>query len=159
MPVTVIPTPRYIPKPLIFLVLRYLMALMTLSYMYFVGKLDLLVLRPYNTKDIFYLAPEYLVVGIFHLQQSRAGVYKNILSLSQRVVVQRDDLIAVKPDGDNPIPYDQPSQESGCEISEYTRGEKIIKNQYIKTRLFYESSVKFFPCLTFSIRLMLLDNG
>ena len=130
---------------------------MTLSY--FVGKLDLLVLRPYNTNDIFYLAPKYLVVGIFHLQQSKTGVYKNILTLSERVVVQRDDLIAVKPDGDNPIPYDQPSRESGCAIYEYTRGEKIIKNQYIKTRLFYESSVEFFPCLTFSIRLMLQDNG
>ena len=123
------------------------------------GKLDLLVLRPHNTNDINYISAKYLVVAIFHLQQSRAGVYKNILSLSQRVVVQRDDLIAVKSGGDNPIPYDQPSQESGCEIFEYAREEKIIKNQYLTTRFLYESDIVFFPCLTYSIRLLLLDNG
>ena len=130
-----------------------------MTLLYFAGKLDLLVLRPYNTKDINYISVKYLVVAIFHLQQSRAGVYKNILTLSERVVVQRQDLIAVAPDGDNPIPYDQPSKESGCEILEYARENNIIKNQYLTTRFFYESDIVFFPCLTFSIRLLLLDNG
>ena len=127
--------------------------------LHFVGKLDILVLRPYNTKDIVYLDRKYLVVGIFHLQQSRAGVYKNILSLSERVVVQRDDLIAVVPDGDNPIPYDQLSEESGCEIFEYASKKKFVKNQYLTTRFLHESGIMFFPCLTYSIRLLLLDNG
>ena len=129
-----------------------------MTLLYFAGKLDLLVLRPYNTEDINYISAKYLVVAIFHLQQSRAGVYKNILSLSERVVVQPKDLIAVAPDGDNPIPYDQPSLESGCEILEYARENNIITNQYLTTRFFYESNIEF-PCLTFSIRLLLLDNG
>ena len=129
-----------------------------MTLLYFPGKLHLLVLRPHNTMGM-HVRSTYLVVGIFYLQQSRAGVYKNILTLSERVVVQREDLIAVKPDGDNPIPYDQPSKESGCEIFKFTRGENIIKNQYLTTKFVSEGGIKFFPCLTFSIRLLLLDNG
>ena len=125
----------------------------------FLGKLDILVLRPYSTNNITYFSPKYLVVGIFHLQQSRAGVYKNILTLSERVVVQRNDLIAVASDGDNPIPYDELSKESGCEIFQYARKKRIIKNQYLTTRFLHESGITFFPCFTYSIRLMLLDNG
>ena len=100
-----------------------------------------------------------MVVGIFHLQQTRVGLYKKILTLSERVVVQHNDRLAVMPDGDNPIPYDTLSKESGCEIYEYAYKRKLMKNQYIETKYVFENEVIFFPCLTFSIRIVLLDNG
>ena len=83
-----------------------------------------------------------------------------MLTLSERVVVQRNDLLAVKADGENSIPYDMLSKESGCEVYEFARLQTKVKaNDIITSSYFFDINVMFVPCYTFSIRLLLLDNG
>ena len=83
-----------------------------------------------------------------------------MLTLSESVVVQENDLLAVKTDGENPIPYDVLSKESGCEVFEFARLQSTVKvNHYITSLYFFRVNVMFAPCYTFSIRLLLRDNG
>ena len=83
-----------------------------------------------------------------------------MLTLSERVVVQKNDLLAVKTDGENPIPYDVLSKESDCEVFEFAHLQSKVKaNQFIASSYFFHANVMFVPCYTFSIRLLLRDNG
>ena len=94
------------------------------------------------------------------IQQDHAGFYEERFPMYEYRVVRPKDKMAIRTKTDIPIPYDELSRESQCELFEYAKVDnmQLAENRDITLEYFFMYGVVYMPCRTYSIRLQMQDG-